>query len=171
MTRRRLGSGSKLETSTSVCEESSPAKQEVFFTAKREPDEWDAMLEKHPYWKAMRITAWALRFVNNSLAKVARGKEIMPLTVDEIDNAEDHWVKGVQADVNMDLETPGWTIVTDSKGLLRCKGGIAGYQPTYIEKGVFADKLICHVHTEVNHLGIPNTMAAIREMVDPKATI
>ena len=153
----------RLETSTSVSEECSPAKEKVYFAAEREPDEWDALLNKHPYWKAMRITAWALRFVNMSRAKKTRGKEIMPLTVEETNNAEKHWVKKVQANVNMDLESPGWTIVKDDKGILRCKGRITGYQPMYIDKGVFADKLIRHIHTEVIHLGIPNTMAAIRE--------
>ena len=47
----------------------------------------------------------------------------------------------------------------DDKGILRCKGRITGYQPIYIEGSFFGDMLILHV----NHLGIPNAMAAIRE--------
>ena len=152
----------RLETSTSVSEECSPTKQRVLF-AKHEPDEWDAVFDKHPYWKAIRITAWALRFAKNSQAKKRQEKKIMPLTIEEIKHSEEFWVKRVQANVNVDLETPGWKVVKDDKGILRCKGRIVGYQPIYIEKGVFADKLIRHVHTELNHLGIPNTMAAIRE--------
>lgn len=153
----------KLETSTIISEECSPAKLNALLTVDREPDEWDVVIEKHPYWKAMRITAWAMRFVNNCRAKNAQGEEIMPLTLEEISDAEERWVKRVQSDVNVELENPGWTIVKDDRGILRCKGRITGYQPIYLEKGVFTDKLIRHVHKEGLHLGIPNTMAAIRE--------
>jgi hypothetical protein len=35
-------------------------------------DEWDSLLDRNPYWRTLRITAWVyslLRFVNNSLYK------------------------------------------------------------------------------------------------------
>ncbi|XP_028513627.1 uncharacterized protein LOC114574649 [Exaiptasia diaphana] len=92
----------KLESSTSICEESSPTKQAVLLAVKREPDEWENTLEKYTYWKTMRITAWALRFLNNCRAKTTRGKDIMPLTTKEINRAEVHWVRKVQADVSRD---------------------------------------------------------------------
>ena len=62
------------------------------------------------------------------------------------------------------LENPGWRIVKDEvTNVFRCKGRIPGYEPTYIEGGEFAKKLIRHVHEEIKHLGIANTMATIRE--------
>ena len=66
--------------------------------------------------------------------------------------------------MNPSLEVPGWNLVKDEDtNILKCKGRIPGYEPTYIEGGVFAEKLIRHVHEEIKHLGIANTMVAIRE--------
>ncbi|XP_028519054.1 uncharacterized protein LOC110252621 [Exaiptasia diaphana] len=92
----------KLKSSTSVCEESSPTKQAVLLAVKREPDELENTLEKYTYWKTVRITAWALRFLNNCHAKTMQGKDIMPLTTEEINREEVHWVRKVQADVSRD---------------------------------------------------------------------
>ena len=38
------------------------------YAKEHKPDEWEALLERHKYWKTLRVTAWALRFLNNSLA-------------------------------------------------------------------------------------------------------
>ena len=62
------------------------------------------------------------------------------------------------------LESPGWKLVTDENtGIFKCKGRIPGYQPTYIEGGIFADKLICHIHKDVKHQGVASIMAAVTE--------
>ncbi|XP_074608762.1 uncharacterized protein LOC141863201 [Acropora palmata] len=62
------------------------------------------------------------------------------------------------------MERPGWKLVKEEKsGILKCAGRISGYNPTYLEDGPFVRKLIQHVHTQVKHLGVANTMAALRE--------
>ena len=127
----------KLETTKSISEEHKPVKEEALYSMKKEPDEWDALLDRSTLWRTLRVTAWTLRFMHNTLAKKRKAKKRTgPLTTEQIERARDHWVKKVQADVESDLETPGWKLVTEeSTVILKCKGRIPGYQPTYIEGG------------------------------------
>lgn len=136
----------------------------MFNVAEKEPDEWEALLTRSKYWRVLRVTAWALRFVSNALAKKhGINKRRGPLTTEEIHIAKNRWVRKEQADVEPNLENPGWKLIKDEiTSVFRCKGRIPGYEPTYIEGGEFAEKLIRHVHEEIKHLGIANTMAEIR---------
>ena len=62
------------------------------------------------------------------------------------------------------LEKPGWKLVKDERtNILKCVGRIQNYTPTYLEKGLFIQKLVKHVHDRMRHLGTASTMAAIRE--------
>ena len=63
-----------------------------------------------------------------------------------------------------DLKKPGWELVKDKEtNLLKCRGRIQGYNPVYLEDTQFTRKLIQHVHTQIQHLGVANTMATLRE--------
>ena len=57
------------ECTKDVNNEHKPIKEENLYAKKHKPDEWEALLERHKYWKTLRVTAWALRFPNNSLAR------------------------------------------------------------------------------------------------------
>lgn len=71
-----------------------PNKEITLFSAERKPDEWDNLLERKPYWNTLRITAWVLRFVHNSSAKLHKEKrQHGPLSMEEITKARDHWVR------------------------------------------------------------------------------
>lgn len=111
------------------------------------------------------MTAWALRFKHNSLTKKHKTKKRTgPLTTEELSYARDQWIRKEQAGVEPDIESPSWKLVTEGNtGIFKCKGRIPGYQPTYVEGGVFADKLIRHIHEDIKHLGVASTMAAVRE--------
>ena len=156
----------QLRISEAVSEESKPIKEEVLFTKENYSDEWDKLLERSSYWRTLRVTSWALRFVNNCLAKIRKGKKKSgPIGNDEITAARSYWVIKKQRHVNRDLQTPGWSIVEDkTTKILKCKGRIQGYSPVYLEGGLFVEKLIQHVHEQIKHLGIANTMASIREV-------
>ena len=74
-----------LKVTTSVSQECKPIKEQALFTKDRELDEWDALLEINTYWRPLRVTAWALRFLNNCLARVRRNqKRSGPLVSEEI---------------------------------------------------------------------------------------
>ncbi|XP_068721773.1 uncharacterized protein [Montipora capricornis] len=155
----------ELEKNKSVSEEHRPEREETLYSAKKEPDEWDALLARRKLWRTFRVTAWALRFKHNSLTKKHKTKKRTgPLTTEELSYARDQWIRREQAGVKPDIESPSWKLVTEGNtGIFKCKGRIPGYQPTYIEGGVFADKLIRHIHEDIKHLGVASTVAAVRE--------
>ena len=87
-----------------------------------------------------------------------------PLTTKELEDSKAKWVKKVQANMNAELKTPGWEVVRECySGVLKCNGRIPGYQPIYLEGGEFMGKLIVHTHNKIDHFGIANTMAALKE--------
>ena len=129
-------------------------------------DEWDELLKRKPYWNTLRITAWTLRFIHNSLSKSRKLKRRSgPLSTDKIQQAKECWVRRVQKDIPEDLEKPGFRLVKDKQtNILKSKGRIPKCTPTYLEDGLLVQKLIQHPHeTRVNHMGVANTMAAIRK--------
>ena len=152
----------KLERTKTVLDEQKPMTEVAFNTQEKGPDEWDLLLSRSSYWKTIRVTAWALRFVSNARARkqktnLAKG----PLTTNELEQSKVRWVKKVQEDMSSELRAPGWEVIREGdSGLLKCKGRIPGYQPIYLEGGDFTDKLIMHTHNEIRHFGIANTMAA-----------
>ena len=133
-------------------------------TQERMFDEWDALLERSTYWGTMRVTAWVLRFIRNCKARNKSKKMSGPLVTEEITTARDYWVKRVQKAEETCLKSPGWKLVKDDcAGVLSCEGRIKGYRPIYLPGGLLAEKLILHIHNQVMHLGVANTMASVRE--------
>ena len=55
----------KLETTKSVLDEQKPMMEAAFNAQEKVPEEWDLLLSRANYWRTLRITAWALRSVNN----------------------------------------------------------------------------------------------------------
>lgn len=45
--------------------------KEIFATAMETNDDLDQVLEKHSFWKTVRVTAWIRRFLNNCKLKKA----------------------------------------------------------------------------------------------------
>ena len=79
-----------------VNEEYKPIKEEYLYAKEHKPDEWETLLEINKYWKALRVTAWALRFRNNSLARRQRTRKLIgPLTTEEMEGAKNRWIMKV----------------------------------------------------------------------------
>jgi len=133
-------------------------------TEDQETDEWEELLSRGTYWRVLRITAWVLRFKANSLAKLRKIKRKSGIIcTEELAEAKQHWVERVQRGIPNGMERPGWKEVKDKEtNLLKCTGRIQGYNPVYLEDGPFTQKLIQHVHAQMKHLGVANTMAALR---------
>ena len=68
----------------------------------------------------------------------------------------------VQSSTSPSLQTPGWDLVKDNRNILRCSGRIPGYNPVYVEGGLFGEKLIAQAHEQIMHLGVASTMAHVR---------
>ena len=125
-----------------------------FFISKTS-DKWDQLLEGKPYWTVLRITAWTIRFKDNTLAK-------KQMCTDQIKQAKQLWVRRAQSQIPQRTETQGWRFVADKEtGVLKCVGRTPGYRPTYLEDCLLTQKLIRHVHSEIKHLGVANAMAEI----------
>ena len=60
------------------------------------------------------------------------------------------------------LQAPGWDLVKDNRNILGCWGRVPGYNPIYIEGGLFGEKLTAHVHKQIMHLGVENTVSHVR---------
>ena len=74
------------------------------------------MLEGKSYWTVLRITAWAIRFKDNTLAKKQMTKKRKgALCTDEIRQAKELWVRRAQKRIPQDTETPGWRLVGDKE--------------------------------------------------------
>ena len=72
--------------------------------------------------------------------------------------------KKAQTVVKTTLENLGWKLgIEESTDVLKCHGRISGYQPIYIAGGEFANKLTRHIHEDIKHLGVANTMPTVRE--------
>ena len=105
-----------------------------------------------------------LRFVSNCCTKGKKTRKIGPLNTDEILNARTRWVKRVQDGGQTVIKSPGWKLEKDPQTeILTCNGRVKNYQPIYLGGGIFLSKLIQHVHNQIMHLGVSNTMAAVRE--------
>ena len=71
----------KQERTKSVSEEHKPVKEEALYSVKKEPDKWEALLDRSKLWRTLRVTAWRLRFIHNTLAKKRKANKITgPLT-------------------------------------------------------------------------------------------
>ena len=162
--KRRCPEQPRLNSTKETDEESKVTQEAVLRTQERMFDEWDALLERSTYWRTMRVTAWVLRFIRNCKARSKSKKMSGPLVTEEITAASDYWVKRVQKAEETCLKSPGWKLVKDDcTGVLRCEGRIKGYRPIYLPGGLLAEKLILHIHNQVMHLGVANTMASVRE--------
>ena len=122
------------------------------------------LLHRNSYWKTLRVNARVLRFVSHSLSKVRGLKKKGPITTDEIEMARNCLIRRVQRDVSEQTKAPGWQLVkVEDNGIFLCKKRISGYQPIYVHASPFVEKLIEYTHEKIMHLGVANTMAAIRK--------
>ena len=87
-----------------------------------------------------------------------------PLVTEEITTARTYWVRRVRRADQASLQSPGWKLVEDEHtGVLKCEGRVKGYRLTDLPGGTLAEKLVAHVHNQIMHLGVANTMASVRE--------
>ena len=81
----------------------------MLYSEEKEPDQWEALLDRSTLKRNFRVTARTLRFVHNSLFKRRNTKKRSgPLTTKEINNARNQWIRKAQTVVKTTLENPGW---------------------------------------------------------------
>ena len=97
-------------------------------------DQLDDLVEKVSQWKAIRVTAWIIRFMQNSRAKQTKRLEGL-LTADETKKAELFWVKLVQArptaDGRYQEDKLQLNLQENEDGVLECCGRVQGHYPFF----------------------------------------
>ena len=154
-----------LKPSKQASEEAKVIKEVMMKTVEKpDGDTLWKLTEKYPYWKAMRVTAWVIRFIINC---IPGKRHTGPLSAIEVEGAINHWVKKVQADARaadgFEEQKEKLNLKNDGNGILRCYGRIKGDYPIYLPAlHPFAGKLILHEHIQTLHGGVNSTMARIR---------
>ncbi|GFR05940.1 integrase catalytic domain-containing protein [Trichonephila clavata] len=134
--------------------------------------------------KIFRITAWIRRFINNlKLKKEDRIKT--PLSAEEIEEAEEIWIKKVQAEkfgIEINCLEENKNLPKDSKirdlnpflnekGILRISGRLQQSTLSYHEKhpilipakNRFTELLVKDAHEKMLHSGVADTLIQVRE--------
>ena len=131
-------------------------------------DKLDEILEKFQFRKAMRVTAWVMRFIGNCRSK-KRERINGLLTTQEInDHAVLFWIKRVQfrhestekfKDYQQQLD-----LQKNESGVHVCHGRIQGEYPVYLPpSALFSERLVMNAQLSTLGGGVGLTMAAIRE--------
>ena len=117
----------------------------------------ESPLSKHQYWKLLRVTSYAKRFIDGYRKRRRDG----PLTKSEIIEAERAWVRITQKTSEM---TTNLRLATDEDGLLRCDERIRGYTPIFVpRKSPLARRVIEYCHLQTLHGGVGATMSKVRQ--------
>ena len=141
--------------------------KEVLAVTVTEEDILNGILEKHEFWKAIRIVSWIGRFLYNCKTKDA-AKKTGPLTTEETEERIAKWVRTVQSRSQMtekfQSDNLSLNLQENHQGILECRGRIQGDYPVYLpDKELFSEKLVAHAHKTTLHGGVGLTMAKVRE--------
>lgn len=114
------------------------AKRDLLSVAVAAADELDDLLEKSSQCRTIRVTAWVLRYIQNSRAKKTK-RLGGPLTADKTKKAELFWEKRVQVRATAygrykdDLLQ--LNLQPNCDGVLECRGRVQGHYPIYLPMG------------------------------------
>ena len=130
-------------------------------------DELDDLLEKSSRWRTIRVTAWILRYIQNSRAKKTK-RLGGPITADETKKAELFWEKRVQvratADGRYKDDLLQLNLQPNCDGVQECWGRVQGHCPIYLPDGQrYMEKLVAQAHLATLHGGVGSTMAKVGE--------
>ncbi|XP_028408199.1 uncharacterized protein LOC114530777 [Dendronephthya gigantea] len=143
------------------------AVKELFSLTVPVQDELDQLLKKFEFWKTIRITATAKRFMDN--AKDGReNKNTGPLTTEETSEQVKFWVKKIQArnegTAKFEEDREQLNLQQNEAGVYECQGRIQGHFPIYLpDNELLTEKIVEHAHKLSCHGGVGMTMAKFRE--------
>ena len=124
--------------------------KEVFAGATQLKDTLHQVLEKHGFWKIIRITSWIARFICN--CKLSKQNRLSgPLTMCETDKQVKFWVKRAQnSKINTDQfheDQLKLNLQKNEEGLYECRGRIQGSYPIYLPPdALLAERMVHDKH-------------------------
>ena len=141
--------------------------REVFAAAVETRDEFDEMLEKHTFWRTVRISSWVTRFLRNCrCSKLARIGG--PLTTAETAKQVTWWIKREQERYSVTEkfleDQQRLNLQKNDEGIYECRGRIQGTFPVYLPPKVsLSEKMVQDAHIITLHGRVGLTMALIRK--------
>ena len=109
--------------------------KEIFAVAVEPKDDLDELLEKHVFWRTVRVTGWVGRFSQNCRSKKLyriRG----PLTTAETDKAVKWWIRREQGRYSVtekfQEDQQRLNLQKNDEGICVCKRRIQGVYPVYL---------------------------------------
>ena len=139
--------------------------KDVLATAVSTPGNFDDIMHRFSFKKAIRITGWMLRFKNNSLAD----EEIDgPLTAEEFNAANEIWIRRVQEEATktsvFEQQMHQLNLKKNDKGIYVCAGRLQGDYPVFLPTdAAYTERLVMNAHLNTLHGGVGLTITKIRE--------
>ena len=107
----------------------------VFAFAVETRDCFDEVLEKHTFWRAVRISAWVMRFLQNCRNKKSN-RVSGPLTKSETGRQVKWWIKREQERYSVTErfleDQQSLNLQKNDEGIYVCRGRVQGHYPVYL---------------------------------------
>ena len=137
----------------------------IVITAVEIQDDFDLLLHKFDLHKALRISAWILRFINNC----RKNKKSGPLTAAELVNKKKFYIKREQEKIVSSGRFEDYkkrlNLEKNDEEVYICKRRIQGFYPTYLpQDSVLSKKVIFAEHKRLLQGGIATTMSHVRSL-------
>ena len=125
---------------------------------------FDNLLDKHDYWKFIRITTWVKRFITNCKGKT---KSSGLLATEETNKSIKFIIKGVQkqsfASEKILTDQQTLNLQENTNGTLECRSRITGNYPIYLPRSSsLSKKIVQEAHKKTLHGGTTLTAAEVR---------
>ena len=122
-------------------------------------------MQRFSYKKAIRITAWIIRFKENCKSMEKRRR---PLITEEVCAANEVWIKRSQQQAagapEVEQHKSQLRLEKDHRGIYVCYGRLQGDYPVYLPtKSTFTEALVRNAHLTTLHGGVGLTITKIRE--------
>lgn len=141
--------------------------REVFSATVKANDVFDDVLEKHPFWTAIRITAWVRRFIRNCRAKKSERVRGTLMTAETREQVL-WWVKREQERYHLSdkfkEDQQRLNLQPNNDGAYECRGRIQGSYPIYLPpRTLLSMKIVEDAHILTMHGGVGLIMSQVRQ--------
>ena len=141
--------------------------KEVFAVAVEARDDFDEVLERHTFWRTIRISAWVMRFLQNCRSK-KWNRVSGPLTTAETEIQVKWWIRREQQRHSVTdkflEDQERLNLQKNDQGIYVCRGRIQGHYPVYLPpRVVLSEKMVQDAHILTLHGRVGLTMAHVRQ--------
>ena len=136
--------------------------KEVMYTVIDDKTIFDNLLDKHDYWRFIRITTWVKRFITKCKGKT---KLSGPLAIEETNKSIKIIIKRIQKQCSTREKflTETLNLQENTDGILECRGRMIGDYPIHLPRSSsLSEKIVQEAHKKTLHGGPKLTIAEVR---------